>query len=184
MKRIVWIGGLIAGGILALTMSVMMVLHSKGLVGLDGSEVVGYSSMVLAFVMVFIGIRTYRQGPGGGSISFGKAFQIGILITLIASAMYVATWEIIYFNFLPNFLRDYSAHVLEKMRASGAGAAAIAAKQSEMAQLARLYANPLFNVGMTFLEVFPVGLVVTLVSAGILRRRAQGGGAAGEVATA
>lgn len=168
MKRIVWISGLIAGAILAAVMVVTMPLARRGYI--DHSYVLGYSTMVLAFVMVFVGIRSYREDIGGGMVTFGKAFQVGILITLIGSLIYVATWEILYWNFIPDFAEHYSATVLSKMRAAGAGAAAISAKERELLEFQRMYKNPLFNIGMTFVEVFPVGLIMTLVSAGILRR--------------
>jgi len=170
MKRIVWVSGLISGGILAAVMAVTMPLANNGT--LRHSELIGYSSMVLAFVMVFVGIRSYRENVGGGTMTFGKGFQVGILITLIGSAIYVLSWEIIYFNFLPDFMDRYAASLLRKMQAAGATPAAMAAKQRELAGLQRLYKNPLINIGMTFMEVFPVGLIVTLMSAAILQRRA------------
>ena len=97
-------------------------------VDFDHSEVLGYSSMVLSFLLVFFGVRSYRDTVAGGAIGFGKAFQVGILITLITCAMYVIAWEIAYFNFFPNFLDQYSAHVLAKMRAAGESEAAIQAR--------------------------------------------------------
>jgi hypothetical protein len=184
MKRIVLVGGLISGVLLALSLTLSMILYLRGLFRFDRAAVVGYSSMILAFIIVFIAIRTYRQGPGGGAITFGKAFQVGILITLIASFMYVATWEVLYYNFVPDFLQKCDAYTMQKLRASGASETELQAKQKELANLERLYANPLVNVSMTFLEVFPVGLLVTLISAAILRRRAGAGGMAGAAATA
>lgn len=171
MKRIVITFGLISGAILATMTAVMLPLCMNGTIDFDNSEIIGYSAMVLSFLSVFFGIRTYRERSGGGAITFGKAFQVGILITLITCAVYVIGWEIVYFNFVPDFAETYSAHVIEKMRGDGASAAAIAAKQRKMAQFQELYANPFINVGLTFLEVFPVGLIVTLVSAAILRRK-------------
>ena len=171
MKKIVLTFGLISGAIVAGMMAITVPLCMNGHIDFDKSEIVGYSSMVLAFLMVFFGIRSYRDNIGGGSISFGKAFQVGILITLIASVVYVVTWEIVYFNFIPGFVDSYIAGTLQKMREHGATDAAIAGKVKEMARFKELYANPFFNVGMTFMEIFPVGLIVTLVSAGILRRR-------------
>jgi hypothetical protein len=79
-------------------------------------------------------------------------------------------WEIVYFNFFPDFLDQYTAHILQNMREAGESDAAIAAKTKEMVRFKELYANPLINVFITFMEIFPVGLIVTLVSAGILRR--------------
>jgi len=170
MKRIVLVCGLISGAILAGMIVALIPMSSRA--DFEHSELVGYASMVLAFVMVFIGIRSYRETLGG-AITFGKAFAAGILITLIASAIYVATWEVVYFKFLPDFDQKYAAHMITKMRASGASPAAVAAKEKEMANLMRLYKNPLINSAMTFVEVFPVGLIVTLISAGILRRKEQ-----------
>jgi hypothetical protein len=170
MKRIVLTFGLIAGAIVAVMMSITLTLIDRGKLG--HSEVIGYTTMVLAFVMVFVGIRSYRETVGGGKITFGKAFQVGILITLICCVVYVVTWEIIYFNFMPDFATKYATHVVDTMRASGASSAALAAKQKEMATFQKLYANPLINVGMTFMEIFPVGLIITLLSAAVLRKKA------------
>lgn len=134
-------------------------------------ELIGYSSMVLSFLLVFFGVKSYRDNLAGGVIGFGKAFQVGILITLVTCAMYVLAWQIIYYNFYPDFLDQYSAHAVANMREAGESEAAIQAATAQMADFAKLYANPLVNVAVTFLEVFPVGLIMTLVSAAILRRR-------------
>ena len=171
MKRIVWKFGLLAGAFLAaLTGIAFPFFFSRG-VNMASSQVVGYAAMILAFMAVFFGIRSYRETVGGGTITFGKAFQVGILIALIASAMYVAGWEIAYWGFIPDFGDRYAAMTIEKLRAGGATAAEIARQEAAMARFKELYKNPLINVGMTFLEIFPVGLLVTLVSAGILRKR-------------
>jgi hypothetical protein len=171
MKRIVLSRGLVSGVILAGLTFVTLPLCMNGTIDFAGNELFGYTAMVLAFLLVFFGVRTYRQEVGGGSIGFGKAFQVGILITLITCAFYVVVWQIVYWGFWPDFLDQFQAYQLEKMRAEGESAAAIAKMQENMATFARLYRNPLFNVAITFLEVFPVGLIVTLVSALILRRR-------------
>jgi len=171
MRKIVLRYGLASGAILVLMAAVMMPLCMKGIIDFDHNEVIGYSSMVLSFLLVFFGVRSYRDTVGGGAIGFGKAFQVGLLITLITCAMYVVAWEITYFKFFPNFLDLYSAHVLAKLRSAGASEAAIREKTAEMANLAKHYSNPFYNSAITFMEVFPVGLIMTLVSAGILRRK-------------
>jgi hypothetical protein len=152
-------------------MAVSLPLVMSGVIDFSNAELVGYTSMILSFVAVFFGIRTYRDNVAGGAITFGRAVTVGILIVFIASAIYVVSWEIIYFNFIPDFGDKYAAFTLDEMRREGASAAELAAHQREMERFKELYANPLFNVGITFLEVFPVGLVVTLVSAGILRKK-------------
>jgi hypothetical protein len=170
MKKIVLRFGL-ASGLILIALSAVMLPCMNGAIDFDHGEVVGYSAMVLSFLLVFFGVKSYRDTVAGGSIRFGKAFQVGMLITLITCAMYVIAWEITYYNFFPDFLDKYNAHVLAKMRAAGESEAAILEKTAEMAKLAKLYANPLFNAGITFMEVFPVGLIMTLVSAAILRRK-------------
>jgi len=168
MQKIVLRFGLASGGILVALSAVLTPLCMNGTLH---SEIVGYSAMILSFLLVFFGIRSYRDNVAGGAIRFGKAFQVGILITLVTCAMYVIAWEITYYNFFPDFLDQYNAHALEEMRAAGASEVAIREETAKMADFAKLYANPLFNVGVTFLEVFPVGLIMTLVSAAILRRK-------------
>jgi len=181
MNKIVWRNGLIAGGIFAAEMAAMA-LFRDGWDHLKNGYIIGYSSMILAFLLVFFGIRSYREQTGG-SISFGKAFSVGLAITLIACAIYVLSWEVVYFNFIPDFADKYSASVLEKARKDGASEAKLAATKKQMADFKRLYANPVINAGMTLMEVFPVGLVVTLVSAAILRRK-QGSAGPAAAATA
>ena len=171
MKRIVLTYGLISGGILAAMTAIMMPLCMNGTFDFKYSEIVGYSTMILAYLAVFLGIRNYRERNGGGTITFGKAFKVGILITLVTSAVYVIGWEIVFWNFIPDFGDKFAAYSLEKMREDGASAAALAKAQQDMIRFKELYKNPLFNIGMTFIEVFPVGLIVTLVSAAILRKK-------------
>jgi hypothetical protein len=172
MKKIVWTFGLICGAILGGMTVVMTVLGAHGSVSFDHAEVVGYTIMVLAFLLVFAGIRSYRENVAGGAVTFGKAFQVGILVTLVASAVYVVSWEAVYYTVVPDFGDRYAAAQLEKMKAKGASAEKLETAKKEMARFKEMYRNPLFNAGMTFLEVFPVGLVVTLVSAAILRKKA------------
>lgn len=174
MRRIVLKYGIVAGIVVSAEMAVMLPLCMNGVVDFSASELVGYTAMVLAFLMVFFGIRTYRNDVAGGTIGFGRALGVGLLITLVASTFYVVAWEIVYWGFIPDFLDQYQAYLIENLRADGASQAVIAQKLVEMEKFAELYANPLFNVLVTFMEVFPVGLLVSLVSAGILRRRPGG----------
>jgi hypothetical protein len=171
MRKIVLRYGIGSGLVLMGLSAVTLPLCLSGKVDSDKMEVVGYASMVLAFLLVYFGIRSYRETQGGGAISFGKALQVGLLITLITCAMYVVSWEITYFNFFPDFLENYSAHALARLRESGASEEKIAQATEQLAFMAKHYHNILFNSAVTFLEVFPVGLVVTLVSAALLRRR-------------
>jgi len=170
MKRIVLTFGLIAGAILSGMFAITMSLHDK--IGLDRGLIIGYTTMVLAFLLVFFGIRSYRETIGNGQISFLRALSVGLLIMLIASVCYVVTWEIIYHNFLPDFTDKYIAQASEKLRASGKPPEQIAHETEQMKSMMTLYKNNiLFNIAMTFLEPLPVGVAMTLISALILRKR-------------
>jgi hypothetical protein len=140
-------------------------------IGFDKGLIIGYTTMVLAFLMVFFGVRSYRDNLAGGRVSFGRAFTVGLMITLVASACYVATWEVIYYRFMPDYLDQYAAYTIEKERRSGASEERIAGRTAELARFREKYQNPLVSVGVTLLEPLPVGIVFTLVTAGVLSRR-------------
>ena len=169
MKRIVLTFGLISGGILSVMMLATMPFHDA--IGNDAGLVIGYTTMVLAFLLIYFGVRAYRDNVAGDRVTFMKALGVGALIALVASACYVATWEAIYFGGKSDYIEKYQARELEKMRSSGASETQIAAKQGEMQKFAEMYRNPVFNVALTFLEPLPVAIVFALVSAGILSRR-------------
>ena len=169
MKRIVLTFGLIAGVLLSGMMLAMMSFIDR--IGMDRGMVVGYTTMVLAFLLVFFGIRSYRETVGDGRISFGRALSVGLLIMLIASICYVVTWEIVYFNFMHDFGDKYAAYVIEQARAAGASADELAKQTEEMQKFKTMYENPLYNAAFTFLEPLPVGVPMTLISAAILRKR-------------
>ena len=169
MKQIVLKYGLISGGILAgVMLATLPFMHSFGN---EIGMVIGYTSMVLAFLFIFFGVRSYRDSVGGGRVGFLKALAVGALIGLLASACYVATWEVMYFSRKNDFIEKYQAGELERLRKSGATEEKIAAKQEEMRKLAEMYKNPLFNSAITFMEPLPVAVIFALVSAGILSRR-------------
>jgi hypothetical protein len=169
MKKIVLTFGIISGILSATMMSIMMLLYLNGTLK-EGSAVLGYAAIVLSFTLVFFGIRTYRENAGG-TITFGKAFTIGLLIALISSAFYVATWEVIYFKFAPNFWEVMADKSAEKMRAEGESDAKIAANTKQMLEYKKIYDNPFLNVAFTLIEPLPVGIVVALISAAILRKK-------------
>ncbi len=173
MQKNILIYGLVAGIIVSVLMlsSINYFSHCEGNVDWNTSMLIGYASMLIAFSLVFVGIRNYRDKFNGGVISFGKAFKIGILIVLIASTIYVISWLICYFFFIPDFMDKYSAQELENMKTSGATAAEMENKAKEMAKFAGMYKNPFFNAMLTYAEILPVGLIVTLISSLILKRK-------------
>jgi hypothetical protein len=173
MKKNILIYGVIAGIVVSVLMliSVNSTSHSEGNFDYNRSLLIGYASMLIAFSLVYVGIRNYRDKYNGGIISFGKAFKIGIMIVLIASTIYVVAWMIDYFFFIPDFMEKYSAHMLDELKASGASQTEIDKQTKEMAGMVSMYKNPFFTAMMTYVEILPVGLVVTLISSLILKRK-------------
>ncbi len=135
------------------------------------SMLLGYTMMVASFLLIYFGVRSYRDNNLGGQISFGRAFTCGILIALITTACYVATWEVLYFNFMPHFMDSYFAAQIHKVQASGLDPATTAAQVAAILRSQQLYQNLFVNMAYTFMEPLPVGLIITLISAAVLRRK-------------
>ena len=174
MKKTVLTFGIISGVIIAVLMSATTVFADR--IGFDRAVIVGYTSMLMAFLLVFFGIRSYRDNVAGGEISFGRAFTVGILIMLITCVFYVVSWEILYFTFLHYFPEKYANYYAEKARAAGATPAQIAQQMEQMKQAKALLDNPWLSAAVIFIsEPLPVGLVMTIISALILRRKRRVG---------
>jgi hypothetical protein len=169
MKKIVLTFGLISGLIMSALMGGSLLIADK--IGSGHSMLLGYTIMVASFMLIYFGIRSYRENGLAGQISFGRAFACGILITLISSVCYVVAWEIIYFNFMPHFMDGYFAAQIHKVQTAGLDPATTAAKIAALQHSQQLYQNPLVNMAYTLIEPLPVGMLITLVSAALLRRR-------------
>ena len=170
MKKTVLTFGLIAGFIISVLMGGSLIFADR--IGSGHSMVLGYTMMVASFLLIYSGIRSYRDNVLNGQISFGRAFACGMLITLITTVCYVAMWEILYFNFMPHFMDSYFAAQVQKVQAAGLDAATTAAQVAAIRHSQEMYQNPLVNMAYTFMEPLPVGLLITLISAAVLRRKA------------
>jgi hypothetical protein len=169
MKKTVLTFGLIAGLMIAVLMNASLLLANK--IGSGHSMMLGYTIMVASFLLIYFGIRSYRDNELGGRISFGRGFACGILITLITTVFYVVAWEIIFFNLIPHFMDGYFAAQIHRVQASGLDPETIATRVAAIQHSQQLYQNPFVNAAYTFIEPFPVGLIITLVSAAVLRRK-------------
>ncbi len=165
MKRNVLIFGLVLGTILCVNM-VYMVNQCYTNPNMKTNDVVGYAAMVVVFSLTFFGIRNYRNKELNGGISFGQAFKTGALIAFVGATMYVGIWLFYYYLFVPDFLDKYIPHVLKDVAPSD-----LDAKTKEMADFKEMYKNPLFVILISYSEVLPIGLVVALVSALILKKK-------------
>lgn len=177
MKKTVLTFGLISGAISGAMM--LCTLPFVDSIGFEKGEILGYTTIVLSALLIFFGVRSYRENVGGGRLTFGRGVAVGILISLISSVCYVATWEVIYYKFMPDFGEKYTAHMVERAKASGADPQKIAAKVKEANDFNQMYKNPAINIAFTFAEPFPIGLAVTLLSAAILRKKASASEAQG-----
>ena len=170
MKRVVAVFGLISGLITSVLMGLSLLIADR--IGDGHSMLLGYTIMVASFLLIYFGIRSYRDNTLAGQISFGRAFTCGILITLITCVCYVAMWEVLYFNFMPHFMDSYFAAQIHKVQSSGFDPATTAAKIAAIQHSQQLYQNPFVNMAYTLMEPLPVGLIITLISAAVLRRKA------------
>ena len=121
MKKTVVTFGLISGGISSMMM--LLTLPFMDRIGFDRGEILGYTTIVLSFLLVFFGVRSYRENVGGGVLTVGRGFTVGLLITLVSCACYVATWQVIYFKLAPGFMDKFAAYSIERARQSGASEA-------------------------------------------------------------
>lgn len=169
MKRNTLIFGSVAGLIVAAVMVITMVLlyHNN----YQCNMYVGYGSMIIALSLMFVAVKNYRDKYNGGVVSFGKAFMIGFYVALIASTIYVATWLIIYYAFMPDFMDRYATFTLNKLKTDGATAEELSKELKLMNTYKEAYKNPLFIILLTYLEILPVGLVIALLSALILKKK-------------
>jgi hypothetical protein len=168
MKKIVFVFGLIGGFVFMIWMIAIYAFYYN--TNREESYWLGYGSMIVAFSFVFVGIKSYRDKYLDGHISFGKAFQVGLYITLIASTIYVLAWLVDLYVFMPDFMDKYVAHALAHAKSHGASLAELDKQKAQMAGYVQMYKSPLGVIGLTYMEVLPVGLVITLIAALILKR--------------
>lgn len=169
MQRTVLTWGLISGGVSAGLL--LATIPFADAIGFDNGAIVGYTAMVASALFVYFGVRSYRETVNGGKLTFGRGFQVGLLIAIISCLCYVAAWELAYFKLMPDFLDKYAAHAIAKAQAAGASADKLAEITQQMKDFRKLYDNPFMNAAITFIEPFPVFLGATILSAAVLRRR-------------
>jgi Protein of unknown function (DUF4199) len=169
VKKTVLTFGLISGVISSSLMVCFIPFYNR--IGNDRALILGYTSIVLSFLLVYFGIRSYRDNVGDGHISFAKGFAVGICITVISCLFYVGTWEVLSRTVFQDFMDKYSAAMIAKAQASGKSAQEVQAKIDEIQRMKVIYANPLYRMLMTFIEPFPIGLLITLISAAVLRKK-------------
>jgi hypothetical protein len=174
MKKVVITFGLISGVIIFGFVFLVTSLCERGVISLDRSELAGYTSMVIALSMIFFGIKSYRDNYGNGRVTFWKGVQIGLLISLIASVFYFAGGEAYTAanpGFIDRFFDKYTQQYTEKMAAEGKSQQEIDGKIKEMRDMVKMLENPFLRFAIFVMEILPVGIIITLISAAILRKK-------------
>ena len=171
MKRIILINGLIAGVICGGMFLITIPMYDAGTLNHDYGALIGYSTMTIALSLIFFGVKSYRDKELNGVISFWKAVKVGLLITLVAGLIYASSWEITYRRIGDSFMEKMTDRYMEQMKTEGASETAIAAKRAEWQSFNEMYKSFFVRFPVTVMEITPVGVLLTLLSAALLRRK-------------
>jgi fumarate reductase subunit C len=171
MKKVILVYGAIAGTIVSAMMFITMLIWNDGKVEIKNGELLGYSTMIIAFTMIFFGIKSFRDNYSNGTISFLKATQVGVLIALVASLMYGVSWEMIYPRVGQELMAKMGEKRFDELKKKETSEVEIQKAKDEWAGFLEMYKNPFVRFGMTLVEIFPVGLVITLICAALLRKK-------------
>lgn len=169
MKKIILIYGTVSGVVIIVSMVLSMYLLAADDGSKNFSQWLGYLTMLVALSAIFVGIKRYRDQELGGVIRFGTAFMLGLGISVVAGIAYVASWEVHLALTDYAFVDEYTESVIDRKKDAGVSGAELEAAIQEMEEMKVQYGKAAFRLPMTFLEIFPVGLLVSLISAAILR---------------
>lgn len=167
MTKTVLTYGLIAGFISLIGIHITLLSSHEDF---KNGMLYGYASMLLGLSLIYVAVKSYRDSHNGGVITFGKAFKIGLYITLIASTVYVIIWLIDFFFFIPDFSEKYTAYAISELKASGAPQSEIESKIKGMKTFNEYYKNPFLNALITYTEILPVGLLISVIAAALLKK--------------
>jgi hypothetical protein len=170
MKKVVLTFGLISGAIIVSLMFATMPLQDNAEFR-NSAHLIGYTTMLIAFSMIFFAIKSYRDQHQNGVITFGKGMQIGLLITVIASLSYAIGWEVYMKLFAPDFMEKFASFELAKAKEGGMPEAELNALIAKFDGYKEMYKNPVVRFGMTLMEIAPVGIVMSLIPAALLRKK-------------
>jgi hypothetical protein len=171
MKRNILVFGSISGIIVGTLMALSLFWANQGH-DIKYGMLLGYGSMIIALSLIYVGVRNFRDKYNEGVISFAKALKLAMGITLIASTIYVAVWMVEFYAFIPDFMDKYTASHMQQVKASGLSPAALQKQLTDMERMRDSYDhNPLVVIFYTYLEIVPVGLIISLLTALLLKRK-------------
>ncbi|MBI1365640.1 MAG: DUF4199 family protein [Alphaproteobacteria bacterium] len=167
MLRTVFIYGALAGLIVGVPLSIFVI--AAGGHDTQYGMLIGYLTMLVGLSAVFVAIKRRRDRELGGVIKFWPAFGMGLAISAVAGVIYVISWETATAVAHLDFASAYAKAMIAQQEAKGVGGEALEKFTAQMDEFKKNYANPLYRWPMTFAEIFPVGVLVSLISAGLLR---------------
>ncbi|MFD2587118.1 DUF4199 domain-containing protein [Croceitalea marina] len=165
MKKII----LIFGAVIGILLSVNAIIHMNMMISnpdYKGNDIIGYATLVIMFSLIYFGVRNYRNNYLDGKIGFSKAFKTGALICFVASTFYVVVGLLYYYFFVPDFIDVYADYLIKNSAPDE-----VEATTAQMANFKEMYKNPLFAILITYMEVFPIGMIVALFSAFIVKKK-------------
>jgi len=168
MRKLIFTYGAVSG-VIIIGSTILGINAASGSDETEFTAWMGYLIMVVALSIVFVGVKRYRDTELGGVIKFGTAFLLGLGITVVASVIYVLAWEVNLAMTDYSFIDEYTASIIQARSAAGLAGVELEKLIQEMNTLKTQYANPFFRLPMTFVEIFPVGLIVSLLSAALLK---------------
>lgn len=171
MKKIILVYGSITGAVIILSMTLGIYVAKYGGNEFFASEALGYSIMLIGFSMIFVATKKYRDENLGGIIKFWTALKVGLGISLIAGVVYVIVWEINLYLTDYEFISEYTDSIINSARESGASPEELDSTIEKMEKMKEQYGNPWFRLPMTFTEIFPIGLLISLISAALFRNQ-------------
>ncbi len=166
MKNVILKYGVIAGAIVS---SMLFITSNQAFLAFEYGEIFGFAMMIIAFSTIFFAVKSHRDLSG--EVTFGRAFKLGLGVALVASVLYTAVWMIMMQTIAKDFMAEYYQFSVDKLKTSDLSEAEIASKLAEMEEFKEVYKNPLVQIGVTLLEIFPVGMIMALIAALIFRKK-------------
>lgn len=169
MKKIILTYGIVSGALISILMATSVLMFKDG-TDFNDNMIFGIIIMIVALLIAFLAVWKFRK-VDNEKYNYKRAFLVGLGVSFISSLMYVLTWEVVYNFYFPDFMEKYSEYCVKQLADSGASADAVTAKQTEMANQATMYKHTWYRMLLTFAEVFPLGVVASLVAPLIFRKR-------------
>jgi len=171
MRKIILVFGSIAGAIVGGMLLITVPLYEKGILKIGNGEWLGFTTMIIGLSLIFFGVKSYRDGELDGVITFGKGLKVGVLIAVLASLIYAVSWEIAYNTMSGDFKKQYNDARVETLKSQGISEVKLQEEMKRMEENAMHYKNPFIRFGITLMEIFPVGMLIALLSAALLKRK-------------